>query len=235
MISINHNAPWSGHLGRILVGLARNFQRPLHQWHVRHNSFGFHSARGGNHHLGLTILQPFGQFGCGKATKDDRMNGTNARAGQHADDGFRGGWAINHDAVAGLDMEFILQGGGQHCDLFEELAIGELLLDAARQWGIINESHLVAPSVLNVNVQAIVGHVDESIGEPIGLLWIVLIQNLSGFLKPVEILSGPFPEGDRISHRLVIFFLIRAMRTLDGVGREETVDRMQKPQVIRLG
>ena len=63
------------------------------------NTPGFMTARCADHHFWRAIINAFGKFGSGKATKYNRMNCTKPRTAKHGHHSLRDHWHIDDDAI----------------------------------------------------------------------------------------------------------------------------------------
>jgi hypothetical protein len=72
--------------------------------------------------LGLGVLDARRQFGRGEAAEDDRVDGPEAGAGEHRDDGLRHHRHVDEDAIALLDTE-VAQPAGEAGHLVEQRGI----------------------------------------------------------------------------------------------------------------
>ncbi len=152
------------------------------------------AAVGGDEDLGLGVVDAVAQGLGAEAAEDDRVDGADAGAGQHGDDGLRHHRHVDGDAVALLDAE-ALQGVGEQVDLAVEVPVGEHAPVAGL--ALPDDGGLVALAGLDVAVAAVVAGVDLAADEPPGVRRVPLQRLLPG-LEPVQPLGGVLPEADRV-------------------------------------
>ena len=82
--------------------------------------------------FGFGVVDAGRQFARREAAEHDRVNGADARAGEHGDHGFRHHGHIEDDAVALFDAE-IAQHGGEHLRLGQQPMVGQRALGAGER------------------------------------------------------------------------------------------------------
>src|SRR5262245_66599600 len=86
------------HAGPRLV--SREIDRFIEQWLVRHDPRALDAAARGEDHLRPTVIDTGRELLCRKATEHDRMDGTDARAGEHGEDSLRNHRRGDDDTIA---------------------------------------------------------------------------------------------------------------------------------------
>ena len=151
------------------------------------------AAVGGDHDLGLAVLEPGGQGVGGEAAEDHRVRGADARAGQHRHDRLGDHRHVDRDPVALLDAE-VGQGVGGLADLVLELGVGDV---TGVVLGLADpvEGDLVAVAGLDVPVDAVVRRVDGAAHEPLREGRVVPVEHPVPLLVPAQPLGLLGPEG----------------------------------------
>ena len=129
-----------------------------------------------------------------KAAKNDRMNSTNARAGQ---DGNRQFWHhahIQRNTVALLHPD-AAQHVGKALHLIEQLLKGKLA-DLAG-FAFPQDGRLVAAPALHLQVQAVIGEVHFAADKPLRPR-LIPFQHLRPRLEPVQFVRSRRPEFFRV-------------------------------------
>src|SRR5690606_1744994 len=152
----------------------------------------------------LAVLDAPGKRIWGEATEDNRVNGSDARAGQHGVSGLGDHGQVDGDPVPLLDA-VSLQHIREAADLFVQLTVGDVLLLG----GIVSlpdDRDLVFP-FRQVPVDAVVGGIGYAVIEPAD----VDVARAKGRVlhlcigrEPVDALALFRPEGLRIGHRLLV-------------------------------
>ena len=142
------------------------------------------------------------------------MNGTNARAGKHREDGFGHHGHIDDDSIAGVDAE-VNEHAGRPLDLVLEIGIGVCLL-FTRCRTVVDQRVLVGAPALDVTVDSVVAGVEAPALVPAIERRIARIEHLFCGLIPVDPRSSFAPEflrvfegrsapvGQRPGHRILI-------------------------------
>ena len=85
-------------------------------------SLWLEATRSRNDHLAPRILNALRKFLCCKATKDDRVNSTNTRTGEHGECRLGYHWHVNDDDIA-LLYAFMLQDSRERLHILERFAV----------------------------------------------------------------------------------------------------------------
>ena len=96
---------------------------------VVHDAAGLDAAARRQNHFRLCVVDAGRQFARREAAEHHRVNGADARAGEHGDHGFRHHGHVEDDAVALFDAE-IAQHGGEHLRLGQQPVVGQRSLGA---------------------------------------------------------------------------------------------------------
>src|SRR5471032_487087 len=128
------------------------------------------------------LLQGFG----GKAAEDDGVRSADARAGLHGGHAFDRHRHIDDDAVA-LGYPFGFQAVGELADFFVQFFISSLGNRAVV--GFENDGGLVAQAIVDVAVQAVVGHVQLAVFEPFVERRVVFVQGAGERLFPAQVFA----------------------------------------------
>ena len=115
------------------------------------------AAAGRQDQLGLAIVDAGGELFRRKAAEHHRMDGADARAGQHADHRFRHHRHIEDDAVALADAE-VAQHGAEQLHLREQAAVGERRVGVG-DGRIVDQRRLVVAAGGDVAVERVVAGV----------------------------------------------------------------------------
>ena len=112
--------------------------------------------------FGLAVVDAGGELLGGKAAEHHRMDGADARAGEHGDHRFRHHRHVEDDAVALLDAE-VAQHGAEQLHLGQQAAVGEGLLGVG-DGRIVDQRRLVAAAGGDVAVERVVAGVADAAG-----------------------------------------------------------------------
>ena len=174
----------------------RQRDRLIEQRLVRHDAVDLDAAGRGEDHLGLGVVDAGGEFLGGKAAEHHRMNGADARAGEHGEHRLRHHRHIEDDAVAFADAE-VAQHGAEQLHLGEHAAVGEGLRRIG-DGGIVDQRHLVVARG-DVAVERVVAGVDDAIGKPAAVEPLRLVEDFFRLFVPVDGLGRLAPEAFRIA------------------------------------
>ena len=155
---------------------------------------------GRDEHLGLRVVDPVAQGLRREPSKDNRMRGADAGAGQHGDGQLGDHRQVDVDPIALRHTE-VLEDVGQPRDLVEQLRIG----DGARVTGLALPvvRDLVAASGHHVTVEAVVGGVELAAHEPLRKGQVPLADAVPT-LVPVQCEGLAFPKFQPVVIRLVV-------------------------------
>ena len=170
-------------------------------------------AVGGDHELGLGVLDPGAQRVGGEAAEHHRVHRADPGAGQQRDDGLGDHGQVDGHPVALGHAEGLERVGGL-LHLLGELGVGV----GAGVAGLALEvdGHAVAEPVLHVPVQGVVRGVDLAADEPLRERRVGPVQGLGEVLVPGQQLAGLLrPEGRAVGLGLGVGF-----RANHGVGGE---------------
>ena len=151
------------------------------------------AAVGGDHDLGLAVVDAGGQRVGGEATEDDGVGGADPGTRQHRDHGLGDHRHVDRDPVTGLHAE-VDQRVGRLAHLVLELGVGDVAGVVLRLADPV-EGDLVAAAGLDVPVDAVVRRVELAADEPLGERRVVPVEHLVPLLRPVETLGLLAPEG----------------------------------------
>ena len=144
------------------------------------------AAIGGNHELGLTIVDPIlDRFGA-EAAKNHGMNRPDARAGEHGDHRLRNHRQVERNPIPGTDAH-IFKDVRQTTDVKVELLISDRA-DVARL-ALEDQRRLVFARGAQVTVDAIFGHVEFTADKPFRVGRLPIEDFLEGF-SPDKLLFG---------------------------------------------
>ena len=124
--------------------VSRNLDGLVEKRLVSDDAARLYTARARHDHLGLGIVEAFGELVAGEAAEHDRVDRTEASRGQHRDHCLRHHRHVNDDAVALFDAE-PRQNGRERRHLVAKLTIGERPL-GVRYRAIVNERVCLAAS-----------------------------------------------------------------------------------------
>ena len=127
------------HAGRRLV--LRKIDRLVEQRLVGHDARALDAAAGGQDDLRLGVVDAGGELLGGEAAEHHRVDGADARAGEHGEHRLRHHRHIDDDAVALLDAE-VAQDGAEQLHLGQHAAVGEGL-HRVGDGGIVDQRGLV--------------------------------------------------------------------------------------------
>ena len=135
---------------------------------------------------GARVDDAFLQRLCREAAEHDGVGGADARAGLHGCNAFDGHRHIDDHAVA-LGDALGFQAVGELADFFVQLGI-RCLGDGA-VIGFEDDGRLVAQAIFDVAVQAVVGHVQQAVFEPLVERRVVFVQGAGERLFPAQVFA----------------------------------------------
>ena len=173
-------------LDGLLLALAAVGQRLVHRRLQRGDAALAVPAVRGDDELGAGVVDPGAQAVRAEPAEDDRVDGAHARHGEHRGDRLGDHRQIDRDAVALPDAE-TLEHVRDALDLVRQLGVG----DAAAVAGLAlpEERDAVAVASLDVPVEAVVGHVELAVVEPLGEGRVAPVEDLGEGLVPVHELA----------------------------------------------
>jgi hypothetical protein len=151
------------------------------------------AAVGGDHHLGLAVLDPGGERLGREAAEHDRVRRADAGAGEHRHDRLGDHRHVDRDPVAGGHAQRGQRVGGLRY-LVLELGVGDVALVADRLPHPVDR-HPVTEAVLDVPVHAVVRRVQLAADEPLGERRLVPVQDAVPGLRPGQPLRRLGPVG----------------------------------------
>ena len=172
--------------------VSRNLDGLVEKRLVSDDAARLYTARARHDHLGLGIVEAFGELVAGEAAEHDRVDRTEASRGQHRDHCLRHHRHVNDDAVAFFDAE-PGQNGRERRHLVAKLTIGERPL-GVRYGAIKNERVCRAASPIHVPVEAIVGRVAKRPRKPAAVLSGGRVKHFVVGLCPIDGGGGSGPE-----------------------------------------
>ncbi len=161
------------------------------------------AAVGGDEQLGLGVVDPVAERLGAEAAEDHRVNGADARAGQHGDGELGNHRQVDGHAVA-LAHPQALQHVGELVDLAVELPVGEGA--AVAGFALPDQSRLVALAGsirADVAVETVDADVELAAHEPLGLRRFPR-EHLAPGLEPLQARRPRGPEALRVARCLAV-------------------------------
>ena len=159
-------------------------------------------AVGGDDDVRLAVDDAVRQRGRGEPAEHHRVRGAEPRTRQHGDHRLRDHRHVDRDAIAGLHAE-LDEGVRRLADHVLEVGVGDgagvvgrLALPAQRD--------LVAVAVLDVPVDAVVGHVQPAADEPLRERGVGPVEHLVPLLRPGQPFGRLGPEAQPVLRRPVV-------------------------------
>ena len=188
------------------------------------------AARGQND-LRLGVVDAGRELLGGKAAEHHRMNGADARAGEHGDDRLGNHRHVDQHPVARGDSE-IVEHGGERRRLVEQFAIGDGALGPGDR-AVVIERDLVAAAGLDMPVERVEAGVAASVREPAAVDVGVGIENALRRLCPRDLARRLRPEALRIGAPAIIGLPIAAGHhfapTATGLRRVVVARELSRP------
>ena len=153
---------------------------------------GFDAATGRDDRLRRAVVDADGQFVGGKPAEDDRMDGTQAGAGQHRLQRLGDHGHVDDDAVA-LGDALGLQRARQAGNAVLKLGVGDDVFRAG-DGAVVEDGGLLAPARGDMAVDGVPAGVDGGVGEPFVQGRAAVVQGAGGFADPVDPTGGAHPE-----------------------------------------
>ena len=183
------------------------------------------AAVGGYQQLRLRVVDAVAQRLGAEPAEHDAMGRADAGAGQHGDGQFRRHGQVDGHPVA-LPYAQALEAVGELADLPQQVTVG-VHLPVARL-ALPDDGGLVAPPVVDVPVDAVVGHVQLAADEPLGEGRAAPVQHCIPLPEPVQLLSQPGPEPLRVGGGL------RVNVRVGHVGRRREIGgRREAPLLLK--
>ena len=166
--------------------------RAIEQWFIGYDAAGLDAAGTCNNCLWRGIINTDGQFICGKAAEDNRMDRADADTCQHGHQGLRDHGHVDDNPVSRHDPF----GGQPACkggDLLLQLCIGGFgFLPCDR--AIIDNGHPIAMAGLNMAINGVVAGVDLRILKPFVQGGVIIPQSFRGRFDPINRLGRFHPK-----------------------------------------
>ena len=218
-----------------LVAVGTGFEGRIGVCFQRHRPAAAKALVGGDHHIGITVLDAAGERVGREAAEDDGMHGADARAGQHRDGGLRDHRHVDGDAVA-LLRALCFQHIGELADFLMQLGIADMP-GIRRVVAFPDDGGLVAAAG-EMPVKAVGGGVERAVAKPADVkvrLVIGDVADLAVGLDPVDPLAMLGPEGVGVGDGCIIHRLIAAIvdqRVGDGAlarGKQSVLGHIHPP------
>ncbi len=181
--------------------------------------------------FGTGSRDPAVECRCTEPAEDHAVDSPDAGAGKHRYDLLRDHRHVNADPVAFPDPEFLEAVRNPH-HLAVELAVGVDPL------GVVltspDERNLVAPGVLHVAIETVVGDVHLAAGEPAGVRVIPLLHFAVGG-EPVELPCNSVPELFRVPREILVCRCIVTDPAVLAVGRVGRIVLLGKSYIKVFG
>ena len=174
---------------RLVLG---ELDRLIEQRLVGHDARALDAAAGGEDDLRLAVVDAGGELLRREAAEHHRVDGADARAGEHREHRLRHHRHVEDDAVALLDAE-VAQHGAEQLHLGEHAAVG-VGLHRVGDGGIVDQRRLVVAAGKHVAVERVVAGVAGGADEPAAVDAGVLVEDLLRLLVPVDAGGGLGPE-----------------------------------------
>ena len=160
----------------------------------------------GDQQFGLGVGDPGPQCLCGEAGEHDAVHDAEPGAGQHRDHRLGDQRHVDRDAVAG-DQAEVGQCVGRLAHLGLQVGVGQAAAVARLAFPVDGDP--VAESGLHVAVDAVVGHVELAVGEPLGERCLRPVQHLGERGRPGQPIGLLGPEGQPVLVGLAVQLLAR--------------------------
>ena len=198
------------------VGLVRRERdRLVEQRLVGDDAAGLDAAARRQDRLRRGVVDAGREFVRGKAAEHHRMDGADARAGEHGDRRLRHHRHVDEHPVALADAE-VAQHGGEHLGLGQQAMIGEDALGPGKR-RIVDDGGLVAAPGVDMAVDGVEAGVADPAGKPAAINAGLGIEDRLRLLEPVDVLGRLRPEALRIALPARIDLVIAARAGVHGV------------------
>ena len=195
---------------RLVLG---EVDRLVEQRLVGHDAIALDAAARRQDHLRLAVVDAGGEFLGREAAEHHRMDGADARAGQHGEHRLGHHRHIENDDVALLDAE-VAQHGAEQLHFGQQAAVGEGLLGVGDR-RIVDQRGLVVARG-DVAVERVVAGVDHAAGEPAAVEALRLVEDLLRLLDPVDGVRRLAPEAFRVALPVRIDVVVAARAGVHG-------------------
>jgi hypothetical protein len=175
---------------------------------VGHDLAAAHAGIGADDDLGLRIVDAGGQRVAGEAAEHHRVDGADARAGQHREAGLGDHRHVDQHAVA-LGHALGLQDGGHALHLGMQLAEAVGLFRVG--FGGNEDQRVLVRAGGQVAVHRVVAQVGLAAGKPLGERRLAVVAHLLVGLVPVDQLRLLGPEGVALFDRCAVELLVGAV------------------------
>lgn len=168
-----------------------------------------------------------------EASKDDRVDGADARAGQEGDEGLGDHGQVDGDRVA-LAHAHLLEHVGDLGHLAQQLAVRDIAALAGLV-GLVDDGHLVGV-LEGVAVDAVERGVELALEEPgiVAVLERAAVHRLKGLAPREQLVGEPPPEllglGDGLLVELLVLFEVWWWRGNSGLACVTVVSHSRRPQ-----
>ena len=173
----------------------------------------------GDDQLGLGIVDAAAQRLGAEARENHRMRCADASTGEHRDDRFRNHRQVDRDAIPCADAEL---GKAVSCLGHFALQIAIRQVAAIARFAFEPNGHLIAVAVLDMPVDAVIGHIELATHEPTREGGIRPVQHLREVGLPRQCSGLVSPEGEPIGRGL------GEQRRLGYCGRRELGRRRER-------
>ena len=172
---------------------------------VGHHFAAARTGVGADDQRGLRVFNARGQRTRGKTAKDHRMDGPDAGAGQHGEDGVGNHGHVNQHPVAGAHTQQ-LHRSGHALHLVVQLGKGVDALGIGFG-GYRNQCRLVAPGG-QMPVNRVMAEVGGAADKPVGKRRVDVVANLLRRRLPFNFFSLFRPKGVGLLQRAAVKFLV---------------------------
>jgi len=198
-------------------GLRRDAQdRLVEQWLVRHHAARLDAARRRQHELRLRVLDALRQLRRREAAEHHRVDGADARAGEHREDGLGDHRHVEEHAVAARDAGCGERTGDAR-DLLLELRIREAPR-CAGDGALVEERCAFAVTRGDVAVHCVVAGVERRPREP-GRAQRIACQRTARRRVPVDRRGFAQPEGVGVGEGRALELRQSSLHEAGGVAR----------------
>ena len=197
------------------VGLVLGeIDRLVEQRLIGDDTAGLDAAACREDHFRLGVVDPRRQFARGKTAEHHRVNGADARAGQHGEHRLRHHRHVENDPVALLHAE-VAQHAAEHLGLGQQPVIGDgAFLPGERR--VVDDRRLLAAPGIDMAVDGVEAGVADAADEPAAVDAGVRIEHGFGLFDPVDGGGRFAPKTLRIALPARVDFVIAARPGIHG-------------------